>query len=283
MNDGTDELTMAIKELTETLEALRTDLEQGRTPPRPRFRPPTPEELATFGDEVAIPATIGVLKLNIKALETLQRTLKARRRSQTLRDDADAVASRTRQHSSAIRETTLSHLDFALEELQNAVSGGSLEADERTRDLLEDARRLRSEVDRRLHNYSETTEGGESTDEAYRIEISTEDVDSSARDTGESASENPNDSGVDVDVDAELETLKEQYASENEDPSPVEDSEAADGDQEEPSDRADGSESAEDTSAGIGNDEHDGSSGGDSSDENSEQNRKRDGSNDDDS
>ncbi|MCU4753846.1 hypothetical protein OB919_17975 [Halobacteria archaeon AArc-curdl1] len=229
MDDRTDELTTAIKELTATLDELRVDLERGRTRPRPRFRPPTPEELATFGDEVAIPATIGILKLNIKALETLQRTLRASRRSKNLRDDADAVASRTRKHSSAIRETTLSHLDSALEELQDAISGGSLEADERTRDLLEDARRLRQEVDRRLERQSDSLRADESAAETHRIEITSEDTDSDTRDENEPATES-NDTRVDVDVDAELETLKEQYSPADEEPSENDDTQGNDTD-----------------------------------------------------
>ncbi|MFP8888807.1 hypothetical protein ACLI4U_03440 [Natrialbaceae archaeon A-CW2] len=257
MDDRTDELTTAIRELTATLDELRVDLERGRTRPRPRFRPPTPEELATFGDEVAIPATIGILKLNIKALEALQRTLKATRRSKELRDDADAVASRTRKHSSAFRETTLAHLDSALEELQEAVSGGSLEADERTRDLLEDARRLRREVDRRLERQSDSLRADESAAETYRIDIHSENDDSGARDESGRATESK-DSPVDVDVDAELETLKEQYAPADEEPSENDDTQGDDTDS-----RAanEGNDDTDSRAANEGNDDTDSGEG----------------------
>ncbi|UTF52587.1 DUF7547 family protein [Natronosalvus rutilus] len=234
-----DDLAEALRELSATLNALRDELEDGarsRNRRRRQFplRPPTPGELARFGDEVAIPALITTLEANIRALEALRRGLKIARGQRAVRDAATDAADRTVDRSSELRETTLTHLDRALRELQDAVSGDAdevgVEVDDRTRTLLEDARRLRDDIDQRLAE--RVNRGGESgsnsRSQPYRIDIQSGDDnqrpasdqrfvrnEDGDRDDGDDLPEESTDPGVDV--DAELETLRDRYGASNED------------------------------------------------------------------
>ncbi|MFC7216397.1 hypothetical protein ACFQO4_20265 [Saliphagus sp. GCM10025334] len=230
-----DDLAEALRELSATLNALRDELEvdaRSRDSRRRRFslRPPTPGELARFGDEVAIPALIATLEANIRALEALRRGLKLARGQRAVRDAATDAADRTASRSSELRDTTLTHLDRALRELQDAVSGDAdevgIEVDDRTRTLLEDARRLRDDIDHRLAERVDRMEASESdaASQPYRIDIqsgddnqrpagdqrSTRDEDGES-DSGARLPEESTDSGVDV--DAELETLRDRYGA----------------------------------------------------------------------
>ncbi|WP_312908124.1 DUF7547 family protein [Natronosalvus caseinilyticus] len=229
-----DDLADALQELSATLNALRDELEddaRSRNRRRRQFplRPPTPGELVRFGDEVAIPALIATLEANIRALEALRRGLKLARGQRAVRDAATDAADRTASRSSDLRDTTLTHLDRALRELQDAVSDDAdevgIEVDDRTRTLLEDARRLRDDIDQRLAERIDR--GGESgSDDAsqpYRIDIQSGDNQRSASDqrsardedresdSGARLPEESTDSGVDV--DAELETLRDRYGA----------------------------------------------------------------------
>ncbi|MFC7230461.1 hypothetical protein ACFQMM_02120 [Saliphagus sp. GCM10025308] len=234
-----DDLAEALRELSATLNALRDELEddaRSRNHRRRQFplRPPTPGELARFGDEVAIPALIATLEANIRALEALRRGLKLARGQRAVRDAATDAADRTVDRSSELRDTTLTHLDRALRELQNAVSGDAdevgIEVDDRTRTLLEDARRLRDDIDQRLAERVDRMEasGSDSESQPYQIDIQSGDDDQRSvgnqrsvrdedgdRNDGHRLPEESTDSGVDV--DAELKTLRDRYGASNED------------------------------------------------------------------
>ncbi|WP_265111415.1 MSCRAMM family adhesin SdrC [Halosolutus halophilus] len=211
-----DELAEAIRELARTIDELRSELDDSRRrspirPPAPRL--PTPGDLLRLTDEVAVPALLAALEASVRTLEAFQRGLKIVR---TEREVRDRVRDRTEiddasDRAGELRRTTLSQLDTVLGELQRAVSEGALPADEEARDLLSEARELRDDVDRRLRGA-----GYSGTDRGESIEI---DIDS-AEDDGDDGSIADDDanSAVDVDVDAELETLKDQYSPADEDP-----------------------------------------------------------------
>ncbi|MFP8958427.1 hypothetical protein ACLI4Y_17070 [Natrialbaceae archaeon A-CW3] len=220
MDDPNDDLAAAIRELTATLELLREELTtQG--PRRPPLRPPTPRELTRFGDEIAIPALIALLEANVRALKALQRGLKVARVERDAKDAAGDAADRTKRRSSELRKTTLSHLDSALNELQDAVSSDSIDADERTKTLLEDAQRLRADLDQRLSSLEAETRSRENEFDGSVTRI---DIESEPDDTTDGVDQRSN--TADVDVDAELETLKDQYASSSDE---TPDSEESDG------------------------------------------------------
>ncbi|OVE86165.1 DUF7547 family protein [Natronolimnobius baerhuensis] len=265
-----DELADAVRELTRTLEALRTELEDSHRRRGPRFRPPTPQDVLAFTDKVAIPTALTVLKSSVRALEAFQRGLDLVRTEREVRDrttDATDVAS---ERANEVRKTTLSRLDTVLSELQRAASSGALPADEDARDLLSEARDLRDDVDARLRDATSDSEpddlsATESSSESNQfgsspVEIDIDDGspeadDSSDDESDESTDRNP---GSAVDVDAELETLKDQY---NEDESDV-DADASDAvADDEPS--ADDEPETDDTGeSATGSDTPDSSTGG---------------------
>ena len=218
MADNDDELVDAVRELTRTLDALRSALEDERPRRRPPLRPPTPRELLRFTDEVALPAALTVLETSVRALEAFQRSLRLVRGQREARDRTTAAAEATSERASELRRTTLSQLDTVLAELQRAASEGGLPADKEARDLLTDARELHDDVDRRLRDATDretqAADAAKSESEgSVRIDI----------DDGPLSGDDENaDSGLDdepdsaVDVDAELETLRDQYGTDEE-------------------------------------------------------------------
>jgi len=190
MADRDDELAEAIEELTETIGELRTELRPRERRPRPR--PPTPGELLRLTDEVAIPAVLAILEANVRALEAFQQGIRVVRGSREVRERSERASRSARTRADELRRTTLDQLDGALAELQRAAEGDGLPRNRQARELIEDARDLRDEVDHRLRDAAET--------DGKTIEIDDGDAD---------------DDPADIDVDAELETLKDRYADDD--------------------------------------------------------------------
>ncbi|AHF99293.1 hypothetical protein HALLA_10915 [Halostagnicola larsenii XH-48] len=212
MTDRDEDLAEAVRELSETIDELRAELEPRRR--RSPLRPPTPRELLRVADEFAIPAALTVLKANVRALEAFQRGIKLVQTERDARDRTKTAAKSTEKRAKKLRKTTVSQLDTVLEELQRGVSEGSVPADERVAGLLAEARNLRDDVDRRLQEVAEQTEANE----AQSIEIDGEDTESDgAGDVNVDAADESN-----VDVDAELETLKDQFTDDDDDDRPSE-------------------------------------------------------------
>lgn len=137
---------------------------------RPRLR-----DLLRFTREVTIPAVVLVLRTNIEALKLLQRAL-------AFGDpDGSGHDSQLRSRAEAAGRSALAELDSALEDLGEALSGSP--RDGRARDLLAEARDLQSEVEAELSRGSGTGSGpGDGADDP---------------------------GGVEVDVDAELQSIKD--------------------------------------------------------------------------
>lgn len=213
MVDHDDELLAAVRELTRTIDDLQQELESTQRRPfqPPPLRPPTPRELLAFTDEVAVPATIAVLKTSVRALEGFQRALALARTERDVRDRTTEATSATSKRASELRQTTLSQLDGVLARLQQAASDGTLPADDGARELLTEARELRDDVDSRLRDVGADVERRqtEATD-AVRIDIQEGHPDT-LQDGDTTANRDSR-----VDVDAELETLKDQYGDESE-------------------------------------------------------------------
>ena len=230
MTDRDDELAEAIRELSLTLRALREELESSsRRRRRPPIRPPSPRELLRFADEVALPTIIAVLEANVRALETFQRSLRLVRRERETRERAVDATETTRERADELRRTSLDRLDAALTELGRAISSED-SRDDRAHELLEEARTLRRELDQRLRDVADSVESTSGT--ARRIEIedgptdAADDLSETEDDEGEvNADSGTNERDDGVDVDAELETLKDRYGPQASD----EDDEEADG------------------------------------------------------
>lgn len=178
MSDASGEVSLArlATDLAHSLRDLQRELDDG--PGRPRL--PTPQELLRFTDEVAIPALILVLETNIRALRLLQRALRFAEGRDTR---PTGGSSEVRDRAIALSQTTLDRLDGVLADAQDAIEGQP--PDEDSRELLDEARDLRTEIDDRL--------AAERSDTAS---------------AGGTPAETDSDA-VPVDVDSELQSLKD--------------------------------------------------------------------------
>lgn len=150
MSDTRPDLSTLVGDLTRSVRELQSELEPDRGPPRP----PTPGELARFTSEVTIPAIILALETNIRALELLRRALRVADRREPVRPDTAAA----RERAEDLGRATLSRLDSVLADLQDALEGRP--PDDEARELLDEARDLREEIDNRLAEGATDT-GGE--------------------------------------------------------------------------------------------------------------------------
>lgn len=187
MSRSDRDLDALADDLSDVLRDLRAELRSPRRDPGP-FRPPTPRELLTFTERQAIPAAIGVLEANIRALELLGDAIRRVDRYDGRADRPDRE--RARPRATAASRPTLDRLETALDDLQDALDGAPAGAE--TRRLLDEARALREEIDRRLR---------ETADRPYRARSS---------DTRAGAGRSPTAGGheIPVDVEDELESIK---------------------------------------------------------------------------
>ncbi|AUG47358.1 hypothetical protein BVU17_07430 [Haloarcula taiwanensis] len=140
-----DDLTALITDLVTTLQELETEVEPTTDSGLPR--PPTPGELLRFTSDVTIPAVILVLKTNIEALKLLRRALRMAEGRPT---STGSASDEVRQRASELSRATLSRLDGALTDLQQAVEGTP--EDEEARELIQEAQQLRNQIRDRLAN-----------------------------------------------------------------------------------------------------------------------------------
>ncbi|MFB6308239.1 MAG: hypothetical protein ABEH35_02825 [Haloarculaceae archaeon] len=170
-----DDLSALVGDLVGALRELEAEFEPRTESGLPR--PPSPREIVRFTSDVTIPAAILVLRTNIEALKLLQRALRlSGGRSPT----ADA-GGEMRERAEQLSRATLSRLDDALADLQAALEGRP--ADEDAQELLDEARALQQTVEERLgngHTNGDAGDGGTAED-------------------------------VPVDVDAELQSIKDEF------------------------------------------------------------------------
>ena len=183
-----DELAERVAELEATLEQLRREIRRPPTGPLGLPRPPTPRELLELTDRYAIPTAIAVLEANVRALELLQRLI---RLADTERA-AEAEADRMRSRAEAISRVTLDQLDGVLEELQE----GALPREPESRQIIEDARQLRTELREWLAEGERTVADGTSRERELTEQADEPDGTNDAAD------------GVEIDVDEELRSIR---------------------------------------------------------------------------
>lgn len=177
MSDDRGESTLEdrLRSLEEQLDALQSDLQSQRRQFRGPFglpRPPSPREVLRFTDQYAIPTAVAILQAQIKLLELLQETIRLADRSDRAINQADS----TRRQAQQTARDTLARIEQALGDLQGAISGNGVQAEERATQILEDIQQLNAELQ-------------------------------------ESLDESPVDDGHEVDVDAELEAIKDEVDS----------------------------------------------------------------------
>ncbi|MEF8840479.1 MAG: hypothetical protein V5A62_02480 [Haloarculaceae archaeon] len=235
-----EDLTALVEELSATLESLqeavRADTRdrpvsprRPRTPPGPT--PPSPRELLRFTEQYTIPTLIALLESGVRSLELLRATLR-------LLDGRgiETASPATRERVESVGRTTLERVDAVLSDIGSAVEGGD-PSDPAARDLLSDARALREEIDRRLREAEGRVEDGDRDGDDGRDWGGTARLTSGhppaegrnipvrSADGSETGGEvEDDDEDVPVDVDAELESIREDVAREEGGTSPVRDS-----------------------------------------------------------
>lgn len=155
---ATDAPERSLEESTRELLAVLREIEAAVEPPGPRrlVRPPTPQGLVEFTSEIGIPAAILVLRTNVAALELLQRSLRMLGDHEP-RDDRSSV----RDRATEVASTSLSGLDAALADLGSALDAGS--GDRSPDELLEEARRRTEELEAQLESTGARGLGGGTT------------------------------------------------------------------------------------------------------------------------
>ncbi|MFT4890217.1 MAG: hypothetical protein ACI9YT_001131 [Halobacteriales archaeon] len=205
--DDRQELADLAADLESVLRDLRTEVEPDRRRgPLGLPRPPEPRRVLQFADQVAIPATIAILEANVKLLQALQRAIRLTESGRRVREEGSAMGDR----AADVSRTTLDRLGSTLEDLQEATEGGGTPESGPARELIEEARRLRDEIDTRLREAQGTTlEDFQDADEGGREEGAESEAGGTAADS--SSGEVP------VDVEAELDSLKDQYGEDDAD------------------------------------------------------------------
>lgn len=216
MDDRERDLSDAVKELSETLEALRTELREPVRGPLGLPRPPKPSKLIQFTERYTIPTVIALLETSIRALELLAAALRVadgrpldavaeRSDRHAGTDSLDAVGRAGRDRLAEASRETLQRLDDALADLQSAAAGEPSTPE--VRQLLEEARELRAEVDERLSaavSESDLEAADDTTSQKASVEIGIR-----AADEGEG-----DDDSIGIDVDEELATIKDDIDAE---------------------------------------------------------------------
>jgi hypothetical protein len=214
-----DELDELVSDLSTTLADLQDVLadERGggrsRRRRRQRSRLPSPGRFLRFTEEHTIPTLISLLETNIRALELFGGLL----RLINGRDDRQRGDRRVQRTG----RRTLDAVDSALSDLQGAIEGEP--TDSEARSLLDDARSLRGDIDDRLSNPNATREQTRSDDSDHsdrsndRENNGAVSIDVTDEGSDENANNETQNPGDEVNVDDELETIKQNIQDDDED------------------------------------------------------------------
>ena len=208
------ELTQLLTDLTRTLRELEREVEPER-PSGPRL--PTPRELSRFTSEVAIPGLILLLQTNIRALQLLQRTI---RLASGEDPTPDGTATEVRARAERVGRASLSQLEDVLTDLQSALESRpeSGEADE----LLSRARQLREEIHEQIEQEGTGLETGAENE----------------GDGGLGGELDDHSDIVDIDIESELQSIKDNVDDDEQDRTGSDDSDDTGGDSSDGDDRS---------------------------------------------
>ncbi|WP_247728743.1 DUF7547 family protein [Halovivax limisalsi] len=217
-----DELASAIDDLADAVATLGEALDARSGP---RLRPPRPAEVLRATDEVAIPTLIAALEAQIRMLELARRGTRLVRYDRAIRDPPPRGDSTRRSDGPDRPERLLSQLGRTIDRIRSQVDAAE---DDRVEDALSRTQSVYDDLERALLGASQsdrdrsadrraTTDSSRST-QGFEIEI--DDGSGSTDDATRGSTDDPSrtdDAGsVEVDVDAELETLRDRYGNEDE-------------------------------------------------------------------
>lgn len=220
-----DDLEERLDELEDVLSELRQDL---RASERDRRGPPRLSELVRFTEQYTIPTVIALLETTITSLELARGALRLVDPGRDLEPGSDATADRL----SAVRDGATTGLTRSLAELRTALSEADLPEEAASRSIIEDARDLSADIESRIEEGRREADAGRrrrdgdrdsdrpSDDDrrqrdegAVHIDVTDPDgdADGGAGDAPDDPSDgDPPDDGPEVDVEAELDSIKRQ-------------------------------------------------------------------------
>ncbi|WP_254862932.1 DUF7547 family protein [Halovivax gelatinilyticus] len=199
-----DDLAEALSELAEAIEALGESAEPDR---RRGLRPPTPAQLLRATDDVAIPTLIAILETQVRVLESIQRATRLLRYDQRVRDRASTSTRRSRRSTAERTDAVLDQLGATIDQLRSQLPA---DEDDRVEASLDRTQSLFEDLERRLTGREGDSKPAD-VDRGFEIEIDerpSSDIDPT---DGRSGGRDQ----VDVDVEAELDTLRERYHPEH--------------------------------------------------------------------
>ncbi|MFC7080521.1 DUF7547 family protein [Halorussus caseinilyticus] len=221
-----EKLDERVEELETRVRELRDEL--GRPPEGPLGlpRPPTPREVLSFTGEYAIPTAIAMLEANVRALKALQQVIRLLDPERSVvSEERDRLQSRAADAS----RLTLDRLESALEDVETTIREGDLPREDEARSILDDARRINREIRDRVE--SERREADETRERKRDIdrERSSSDSPDAGLDggttieltdesdaDGESADDESAEERAEVDVEAELRSIKDELEGRDE-------------------------------------------------------------------
>lgn len=208
--DDREDLEERIEELETMLRDLQGEL---RRPPRGPFglpRPPTPREVLSFTGEYAIPTVVATLEANVRALKALQQII---RLVDPEHDSTQEARSELGSRANRVSRATLDRLESTLDEVEGALTEGGLPREPGARRVLEDARRLSEDIREEVSAGRKRVDAG--PEAAKSIDIEDADGDEDGKDEN-AVGDDSEDEKPEVDVDAELRSIRKELGVENE-------------------------------------------------------------------
>jgi hypothetical protein len=224
-NGGTDLSEERIAELEERIEDLSEEL---RAPPEGPFglpRPPTPGEVLAFVDDHAIPTTIAILEANVRALKALRGAIGLLRRTEERTPGGRTAtgSGRTdglRARTDSVAREAVGELDRAVSDLANAIEGDALPDNDEAESVLREIRAVRDDVADALASDGPT--GGTARDPGASNDDTENDGDEDdgseadgSEDDGSADDDDSGGGGVEIDVENELQSIKDEMHRED--------------------------------------------------------------------
>ncbi|TKX48096.1 hypothetical protein EXE41_01740 [Halorubrum sp. SD690R] len=141
-----DDLEERLDELEDVLGELRADLRESERDRRGPPRPPRLSELVRFTEQYTIPTVIALLETTIKSLELLRGTLRLADPGRSVAEGAEGAGDRLAD----VRDGATAGLSRSLSELRTALSEADLPEDAASRSIIADARDLTAEIESRI-------------------------------------------------------------------------------------------------------------------------------------
>ncbi|WP_142856347.1 DUF7547 family protein [Salinigranum halophilum] len=212
-----DDLATLLSDLRTTLDDLeRTlDTDDGRDRRPARREPPRGSDVVRFTEEYTIPTVIAILETTIQSLELLRGVLRLADPERSLRGEGTGSLD-------GVDRRVVEGTERALDDLRRALTGTEEPTDPVARDVFREARDLTGEIESRLAAAREAgrespSRSRRSGDERRSVVIPVDDETADGRNEPEA---DVDDAGAEhddaaVDVDAELESIRDEVRAES--------------------------------------------------------------------